>query len=94
MIIFDGLRKVTSLVLTCTPRISCVNMVRVDFKDCSEIIYALLKLPNLFESTPSYIICPRILGVELHQRIAILNGLSESALLKKRGGTDKQSLFV
>jgi len=66
MIIFDSFCKVPSLVLASTSSISGIDMIRIDLKNCREIINALLELPNLFECASSNVVSPSILGVKLH----------------------------
>lgn len=83
MIVLNGFCEITSLVLTCTTCICCIDMIGINFKNSCEIIYALFELPDLFKGTPSYIVCSRILRIKLHQWITVLNGLCEPALLQE-----------
>jgi hypothetical protein len=66
VIIFDSFCKVSPLVLASTSSISGIDMIRIDLKNCCEIINALLELPNLFECASSYVVSPSILGVKMH----------------------------
>ena len=81
MIVFDGLGEVPPLVLACTTGIGSIDMIGVDIENGREIIYALLELSDFLEGTASDIVSAGILGVQIHQRVAVLDGLGKAALL-------------
>jgi hypothetical protein len=69
-------------------------MIRVYLQNCCKIIYTLIYLPKFLKGTSSNIVSTSIIWIQFHKLIAILYGLSESALLQKRRRPYEQSLFM
>ena len=83
MIVLNGLRKIAPLILAGSTGIGGIDVVGVNAQHSREVLNALIDLPQLLKGASPDIVSPRIGGVQLHQLIAVLDGLSEAAFLQK-----------
>jgi hypothetical protein len=69
-------------------------VIGVDLKDSREIVDTLLELTQFLKGTATDIEGARVVWVQLHQRVAVLDGLGKAAFFQEARSTDEKRFFV
>lgn len=94
VVVLDGLREVPALVLARPPRVCSVYVVRVDLQHRREVVNTLLQLTQLLKRATTDVEGPRVLSIQLHQRVAVLDGLCEPPFLQETRSPDEERLLM
>lgn len=81
IIVFNGFSKVSPFVFTCSTGICGIDVIGIDLKHGGKIVNTLFQLAQFFKSAATDIESTRILRVQLHQRVAVLDGLGKAPFL-------------
>ena len=74
-VVLDRLLVVASFVLAGTASIRSVHVVRVQLQHAIVVCNRLINSTLFFVGAPTHVVCATVLRVELHQIIAVLDGL-------------------
>ena len=69
-------------------------MIGVDLKDSGEIVDTLLQLAQFLEGAATDIEGACVVRVQLHQRVAVLDGLGKATFFQEARSTDEKRFFV